>query len=382
MITERTNAKGEKVIVVRLTKKRKDGTPDRYRRDAAIQTMKGAKEEEQSLLRHWFEFGTFEPAAAEPAPKVHTWEDALKHYKEHGLRQLKTTSRKGYLEMYGGKRFERWAGFDVTKIDSAEINKWQQEILDLGPLKPGVVGISKSLMHVHRCALLAVLANVGPLPDGAPGVMLAKLPVFPDMPKNLRRDKEVKAPTDVTLKKILAAAKPELRLGFSIAAYSGLRAGEIRALTKRQVNLDEGYFLIDQAKSHGIVSTTKSGRERTIPIDRRLVPLLKERLARLDQDTDHVCVSTNGEPLTEQVLTVALRRLCKKLGITGVRLHGLRHYRGTSLYKASKNIKTVQKSLGHALVQTTMRYITVEYEDMKKASDEAAGLDDSDMAAE
>ena len=61
-----------------------------------------------------------------------------------------------------------------------------------------------------------------------------------------------------------------------------------------------------------------------------------------------------GQPIHPDNVTGAFRRLCKRLGVQGVRLHDLRHAHATQLLAAGVPVRTVSGRLGHASAMTTM----------------------------
>jgi integrase len=50
----------------------------------------------------------------------------------------------------------------------------------------------------------------------------------------------------------------------------------------------------------------------------------------------------------------AFRNICKQAGITGIRLHDLRHYVATRLLAAGVDVRTVAGRLGHRNPSTTL----------------------------
>jgi integrase len=50
----------------------------------------------------------------------------------------------------------------------------------------------------------------------------------------------------------------------------------------------------------------------------------------------------------------AFRRICQQAGVTGVRLHDLRHYVATRLLTAGVDVRTVAGRLGHRNPSTTL----------------------------
>lgn len=63
-----------------------------------------------------------------------------------------------------------------------------------------------------------------------------------------------------------------------------------------------------------------------------------------------------------------MARRGKKAGIAkGVHPHMLRHTYATELYRETKDIRLVQKALGHASLATTMIYTHIVDDDMETA---------------
>jgi integrase len=50
----------------------------------------------------------------------------------------------------------------------------------------------------------------------------------------------------------------------------------------------------------------------------------------------------------------AFRKICEQVGITGIRLHDLRHYVATRLLTAGVDVRTVAGRLGHRNPSTTL----------------------------
>ena len=108
---------------------------------------------------------------------------------------------------------------------------------------------------------------------------------------------------------------------------------------------------------------TESGR-RNIAIDSQTVDVLRtlqgtQLVTKLDHDipnssTDHVLSDELGNPLDPYVLTNSWRRLVSRLGLTGIRLHDLRHFHASLLLRMNTHPKIVQERLGHSTISITL----------------------------
>lgn len=77
-------------------------------------------------------------------------------------------------------------------------------------------------------------------------------------------------------------------------------------------------------------------------------------------------------PLTDAGFRSALRRAIKKAGVENFRPHDARHTAATRTLRASGNMKVVQRTLGHANLETTSKYAHVMSEDIRAALNAAS----------
>ena len=142
------------------------------------------------------------------------------------------------------------------------------------------------------------------------------------------------------------------------SAPSGLRAGEVLNLTWRDMDLQTGKLLVRRGKGDkdrqvwvngDTVELLRAWRERT-PASRYAFPTLK------------------GTRMYDSALREMVKRRGIKAGIAkDVHPHMLRHTYATELYRETKDIRLVQKALGHAHLSTTMIYTHIVDDDMETA---------------
>jgi integrase len=145
---------------------------------------------------------------------------------------------------------------------------------------------------------------------------------------------------------------------FLTAAFTGLRQGELVALRWRDLDFAGAYLRVTASYTNGELSTPKSGKVRSVP----MAPEVGEALARLGQRVhytrpdDLVFVGLAGGHLDASALLRRYRTALRDAGLRPLRLHDLRHTFGTRVI-AYADIRRVQEWMGHADVQTTMRYL-------------------------
>jgi integrase len=157
---------------------------------------------------------------------------------------------------------------------------------------------------------------------------------------------------------VRAAASNQDGAIYLVAAFAGLRRGELLALRWRDVDFERRALRVHGNYSHGAVVTPKSGKGRVVP----MAPEVGETLARLAQRSDFtrnedlVFPSEVGKHLDGSALRRRFKAAVKEAKLRELRFHDLRHTFG-SLAIDRASIVQVQAWMGHAAVSTTMRYL-------------------------
>lgn len=139
---------------------------------------------------------------------------------------------------------------------------------------------------------------------------------------------------------------------------TGLRRGELARL-----DLDDW----DRESSVLKIDGQKTGTQRHVPVGEAVwrcieayLPYRHNRLeARGQLDERALLVNTLGERLNSAGLGQLIARLSKDAGLPTVTLHQFRHSCASDLLEAGVTIPEVQRVLGHASIQSTMRYTAV-----------------------
>ena len=170
-------------------------------------------------------------------------------------------------------------------------------------------------------------------------------------------DIEVLRPEEVWALVRAAASEQDAAI-FLTAAFTGLRMGELLALRWRDVDF-AGFALRVRASYYaGALTSPKSGKVRSVP----LAPEVASALARLSQremfigEDDLVFVGDFGTFLDGSAMRRRYKAALARAGLRQLRFHDLRHTFGTRMI-AKADIRRVQEWMGHADIQTTMRYL-------------------------
>ena len=141
---------------------------------------------------------------------------------------------------------------------------------------------------------------------------------------------------------------------------SGLRAGEVVALKPEHLDMTTCRLLIREGKG---------SKDRVLWITSNLRDLIGEWLQRRTE-SPWLFPTRNGSKLDSSHLRRMVKRYARRAGISEVERvspHTLRHTFATDLYKETKNIRLVQKALGHSDLSTTMIYTHIVDEDLEAA---------------
>ena len=153
--------------------------------------------------------------------------------------------------------------------------------------------------------------------------------------------------TETERRAVLDHAPVQLQVPIALAMFTGLRKGDILALTKTAIRNGQIWR-----------RTSKTGQEVSIPVHPDLVKLLA---AAPTHDAVTVAATTNGTPWTasgfNSTFIKAIARLHQQgLVEDGLTFHGLRHTVGTLLIEAGADIDTVRRWLGQKTLAMAIHY--------------------------
>ena len=154
------------------------------------------------------------------------------------------------------------------------------------------------------------------------------------------------------------AESEQLAQMIRVAAFTGLRLGELLALRWRDVDFTDRIIRVERNLVLRVEGTPKSDLMRSVPLsDPAAVALdaLSRRELFVGPD-DLVFPSETGEHGNGDQVRRAWSRALRAAGLQHMRFHDLRHTFGTLAVRKAP-VTTVQAWMGHADVQTTQVYI-------------------------
>lgn len=138
--------------------------------------------------------------------------------------------------------------------------------------------------------------------------------------------------------------------------YCGLRSSEVPALDWRDVDLDEETL---------IVRDGKGGKDRALPLHARVLENLS--LTPEAKQIGAVVGHLDGRPISPTSMPhIFSDRYLGGLGLH-ISAHMLRHTFAVQLLRGGADIRQIQTLLGHASLETTQRYLALDFDDKKRA---------------
>jgi integrase len=173
----------------------------------------------------------------------------------------------------------------------------------------------------------------------------------------------IRKPADVA-RFLEACDPPWFRVACELAIYAGLRQGEAAGLRWDRVDFERGFIQIDRSYD----GPTKSFHERVVPLSPELAERLKRWRLATGATSKGLVVTLDGEPIPASTSDFGkrARRVSRQAGIEPVTFHQLRHTYASYLAERASPFE-VQRALGHAHIDTTMRYVHLDLKSSARA---------------
>ena len=106
---------------------------------------------------------------------------------------------------------------------------------------------------------------------------------------------------------------------------------------------------VDYMKSHS------SAGKRKFPLSEYALQVI-QNLKALNPNSEYICSSSKGTPITTNRFNEKLREYCKEAGIPYYSSHKIRFYAVSTMYDQGVNENTIQRLAGHSNLSTTRHY--------------------------
>jgi integrase len=262
-------------------------------------------------------------------------------YVEHD-RGRKPSTVRGYRSAINAHLLPAFGALPVEAVTTEVIERW------VAAFDGSVRTRNKLLIQLH-----GILGRA----KKAYGLRVNAAAEVEKFPQRASGNIEVFSPEEVWAVVRTAASEQDGAI-YLTAAFTGLRMGELLALRWRDIDFARDTLRVRASYYLGQLTTTKSGKVRSVP----LAPDVAKVLAQLGRrehwtgDDDLVFCGMAGGYLDGSALRRRYKLALAAASLRPLRFHDLRHTFGTRMI-AKADIRRVQEWMGHADIQTTMRYL-------------------------
>jgi len=335
-----------------------EGHLTRAQAEARLQRILSGQDESVPLKPPPGSQATFGMAAAE-------W----MRYVEHDRKRRPSTVQDYRRELAQRLIPEFGADTPLTEITTERVEQFRERMVMEGTLSART--INKRLQQLHSVFKRAQKVF---------GLQVNPVVGVERQPFKRSGDIRVLSPSEVTLLAANATTEQDGAL-FEIAAFSGLRLGELRGLRWSDVDWMRRLVHVRRSYTRHEIGPTKSGKVRSVPLVDQAARALNglSRRERFTGEEDLVFVNEVGEAIEESAMRRRFYGALKRAGLNHIRFHDLRHTFGTIAVQAFP-LTDVKAFMGHADIQTTMVY--VHHVPQNDAADKLSRLLEARMAEE
>lgn len=161
------------------------------------------------------------------------------------------------------------------------------------------------------------------------------------------------------VRRLAETIEPRFRVLIYMAAYTGMRAGELSALRVEKLNFEKATVDIVESASEvrgkWLVGPTKTGARRTLTLPPFLAEMLGQHIAAYPNEDGLVFSAAKGGPVRHHNFVVRhfARGATEAKMPEGLRFHDLRHTCVGLLIAQGAHAKEIQERLGHSTIRLT-----------------------------
>lgn len=321
-------------------------------------TIHGTKREADAQLRELM----LEAGLAHGTSQA-TVDDLAAKWLEMAAETLSPSTLREYRRLLEKIILPQFGSMKVRAIRPSDLDSFYARLRRRGVSGRPLSG--QSVHHVH--ALIRRLLN-----QALKWGWIMVNPAINASPPHVHR-RELEIPNAEVVMQIINFAEernPDIACFLRLAAITGARRGELCAIRWRDFDklgmLSIKHSIVDGNNNELIEKGTKTHASRKVSIDpmtmvavdaqqERCEARSKECGSKFSRNNFVFAGTLDGSlPWRPHRVTLVFGRLCRELGIEGVRLHDLRHFTATQMLAAGVPVKTVAGRLGHANAATTL----------------------------
>ncbi|WP_298885778.1 site-specific integrase [uncultured Serinicoccus sp.] len=274
----------------------------------------------------------------------------LAAYVERWLRhrELKPRTREHYTQLLERQILPALGALPLTAITREVVGDWYA---DLDPQRPTI--------RSHAYGLLRTIMGTAVLDE-----KIAANPVHIRGAGNAKRATKTEPATLEQLASLVSAMPERYKVMTLLAAWCGLRFGELTELRRKDVDLTSGVVKVRRAVTRVggkfVVGTPKSQAGiRDVAIPPHLLPAVREHFAANPTGQDGLLFPAASDPLKHLApasLYTVFYRARDVAGRPDLRWHDLRHTGAVLAAQTGATLAELMGRLGHSTPAAAMRY--------------------------
>lgn len=295
-----------------------------------------------------------------PKNRVLYFKEVLLLWMEHNRIHYKGATAKKNQDLIDTHINPALGDVKITKITATMINSFAMKKMQNGRLD-GEGGLSAAYVR----NMMLIISSAMKYAADEQMCLPLKTDIF--MPVVPKKDLPILSLTDQKkLENHLLLGIDPTRIGVLLSLYTGLRIGEVCALSWEDIDFENNIIhvrhTVSRVKNTNTSSSAKSvliidepkteSSTRDIPIASILQPVLKQIIANA---SSKYVISEASDFLSPRTLEYRYHRLLDASGVESINFHALRHTFATRCVEAGMDIKTLSEILGHSDPSITLK---------------------------
>jgi integrase len=268
-------------------------------------------------------------------PSVLTFDRHAEEWEENYITRMKPSNQA--LLRYVLKRYllPKWGEIAIDSITAEKVNQWLGE---------------PTFKHLSPVTVRGVVRTL----QLALGTRFGRRVIH--YPARVNEEHETRCFAATEVSSILVAAPGQYKTLFTLAAETGMRAGELYGLRVEDVDFARNIVHVRRSMWNGQAQTPKtSNAYRAIDVQPYVTEMLKQHLA--GRTAGLVFLSKRGTPLRNcLVLNKHLHPLLRKIGVARGGMHAFRHFRVSFLVQNETPFEVIKRWIGHGSEQMIRHY--------------------------
>lgn len=275
-----------------------------------------------------------------------SFKNLVELYYEHCESRLKPTTLDNKKYVINLKILPYFENMPINTIDQNTISKWQNELLN-------------SQENYSQTYLRTINNQISAIFNYA--IKHYKLPSNPAricgaMGKNKSESMQFWMKEEFDKFIAIVSDKPLSKVVFTLLFYTGIRQGELLALTYNDFDLENNTVRIN--KSYARLNGKDLIQEPKTPKSKRIVTLPQFICDMVKEYKEQLYDYRPNErlfPITKYYLHHEMDRGCKKSEVKRIRIHDLRHSHASLLIEMGVSPLLISERLGHENIETTLQ---------------------------